>query len=95
MDSNITPNQPIDIEVALSVYLKGVQSGIAIGARNVKPADYSRERAEALATQMLASMESDPAVLETMRDQIRAHFAGASAGPKGLKLRNWRDASGQ
>ncbi|WP_068059209.1 hypothetical protein [Nocardia xishanensis] len=97
MDSSTTPNHPIDIELALGIYLNGFQSGIAstASALGKAGADISNELASQLATRILASVKADPAALETMRDQIRANLAGADTGPQVLKLYKWDNRPGQ
>ncbi|MGY1946659.1 hypothetical protein [Nocardia asiatica] len=89
MDSNTAPKQPIDIEVALGIYLNGFQSGIASTASALGKGEITADVASELATRILGGMKADPAVLETIRDQIRANLDGSDTGPEVIKLYNW------
>lgn len=80
------PNQPIDIEVALQVYLNGFQTGIASTALALGKGEITHEVASGLARALAKQAADDPATMETMRDQIRAHIRGENTGPTILKL---------
>jgi hypothetical protein len=80
------PNQPIDIEVALRIYMRGYRSGAATVALMSGRGEITRDQAAEIAENLAGQMENDPAALETVRDRILAYLAGDNSGPTVLKM---------
>lgn len=79
-------NQPIDIEVALRIYMRGYRSGAATVAFMSGKDEITREQAAEFAESLASQMENDPAALETVRDRILAYLGGDNSGPTVLKM---------
>lgn len=73
-------NGPITDDVLVSIWLDGYATGTASAALRMV-ADATFEDAGSFSNEMVQQAIDDPAVIETIRDQIRQRLTGIHTGP--------------
>lgn len=73
------------VEALLPIYLDGFITGASSALLTCGP-NIPEERRDEIADWLTQGISQDPALAETMREEIRERLQGADTGPKTLRL---------